>query len=349
MRTAFAAGTCAAVTVAILWWHKRKASSRVLLVFDLNGVLCTRFQGLGGTALQTVSRSHAESFLSFAFAHFDVAMMTAQHRPRLLSELEQLCTSEQLRQLVFAWDGSHNAIMKGVYSPTSPAIPSKSKSGKPWFLKRLSDISSATGRSAERILIVDDAAEKLFGNPHGSGLIVPQIDCGEKCGSTSAMMAIAKNMRDNRPLDNFLAPDGHFTRALAELAAAAAANARLNVHAWTATHPFLQTLCHDDATMMLDPASNALCSGVRTAEEAAADDGRIIADYPYKVRRHPTGRPAASSPHPRLAPYGYDPHHCVSSLPRARVPGKRGAAPPALGHLFLRARWRRRVQPATSF
>lgn len=295
---ALAVGTCA--VVAALWSRARKRA-RILLVCDLNGVLCARFQGLGGTALQTVLRPHTKSFLAFAFEHFDIAMMTAQHRPRLVSELEQVCTAEQRRRIAFAWDGSHHAIMRHVLSPTGPAITSKNKSGKPWFLKRLADISVATGRPAERILILDDAGEKLFGNPYGSGLVTPRFKRADKHDDRSGPLpeletvAIARQMSESDPQDDFLAPDGAFTRALSELSAAASVDARLNVHLWTAAHPFLQTLCHDDATMVLEPASIALCSGERTADEAAELDGLIIADHAYKVQHHLTSGPATTS------------------------------------------------------
>ncbi|MBX9636017.1 MAG: HAD family hydrolase [Nitrosomonas sp.] len=150
-----------------------KSKPKKLLILDMNNVLVYRafkyaqeqedpetvqYNGsatLLGGKFWTWKRPHLDSFLTYCFDNFTVAVWSSARGENVKDLLDFVFTENQKQQLLFFWDQSH-----------CTTIAAADGGKKPLFLKELKHVWDAFPQyNQDDTILVDDSEEKMRENP----------------------------------------------------------------------------------------------------------------------------------------------------------------------------------------
>jgi len=124
----------------------------MLLVLDINGVLCCKVPSGGNIKLRSYEvkfRPYVKEFLNYAYKNFNVAFFSSTTEPNARMILNALLDEEQREKTVFYW--------------FRDKTKKDEELGGHETIKLASDVKQEYG---ERILIIDDSASKMrFNDP----------------------------------------------------------------------------------------------------------------------------------------------------------------------------------------
>jgi hypothetical protein len=146
---------------------------RLLVILDLNGLLCERVRVVHGGNITTSSiitpdvvagqfqiyhRPHAASFIDFLFSRFDVGVWSSARIENIRPILNHLIAQEEGKHhphLIFVWGQAE--CQQEAPQPHTPK--------KPTFLKPLSKVYAKFPQYIGRALLIDDSPIKARDNP----------------------------------------------------------------------------------------------------------------------------------------------------------------------------------------